>query len=265
MKKLIILIFVIMTLTNCQKADKLNTDHKVDTVQKLNKSDSIHYKSYQNVQIYLDYKNRIIKINCLDSSNKLISVTNYYYTDTTIVKKTNYPTSIDYIVSRYKLGENGFCKYKIDSSYCHECSNGTLHTDTNTFSYDSNDNIITMRYSVTDVDLHFSYNNSNLIEFESTYFTYNDTLNKVDIANLGFCDGIAGRINKNLIKHIYYPHMAPSTYPEENDYSYTLDNEGFVIERRETHSPSHYYTTKLLDKDLIHNLIKYTYIKNFVP
>jgi len=260
MKKLIILLFVFMTLTNCHKADKLNT------VPKDINSDTIHYENFQIVQIYLDSKIRIIKSNILDSSNKLISLTNYYYTDTSIIKKINYPTSINYIVNRYKLGQNGFCEYSIDSSFCHECSNGTLQTDTIKFNYDSNGYLTTTKYSFNNyIALHFNYNNNNLSNFESTYFTYYDTLNRVDIFGLGYCNGIAGKLNKNLIKHIYYTHSQPSTYPEERDYSYTLDNEGFVIERRETILPSHYYTSKLSDKSLIHNLIKYTYIKNYVP
>jgi hypothetical protein len=142
----------------------------------------------------------------------------------------------------------------------------SLQIDTIKYFYDSNGYLIKMENNWNNYyALNFNYIDSNLSDFEYITFTYYDTLNKIDLFNLGYCDGIAGKINKNIMKHIKWgANGGPSTYASESDYKYTLDKNGYIIEMIETFYPSHYYTTTLQDKDLKHYRTRYKY-NNYVP
>ncbi len=71
-------------------------------------------------------------------------------------------------------------------------------------------------------------------------YSYNTQINKLDIA--GFNNGILGNISKNLTNHISWnigcPN-GPSSTGAYSDYTYILNNNGFVTKRIEIYTPSY--------------------------
>jgi hypothetical protein len=249
MKTLLGLVLLIIAIISCNKDDI---------------SPTIDYESMLTTLIYLNPQGKIIRHISTDLNDSIIEETNYYYSDSMVVKKLYYSSSPDYLISWYKLGQNGFSSYSIDSLYYKSYGRDTVIIDTVKYIYDKEGYLLKMitRYHI----FYFAYNDNNLVWQDYINYSYLDTLNKIDITGFTYCNGITGRINKNLIKHIKWgANGGPSTYASESEYEYTLDLDGFVIEKKETFFPAHYYTHQLQDSDLLHYLTRYKYIKNYAP
>lgn len=188
-----------------------------------------NYRTQKYTDIYLDSKLRIIKSISVDSNNIFINEWNYIYSDSIIIKTYKNPSS-DIFISKYFLGVNGYAK---NCYQYHLKNNDTISIDTSTYSYDEDNRLIRIdNSSILDWPFYLGYyENGNLEGWNAANFSgYCDTINLIDIYNLGYCDGIAGVLNPHLIKQVYWtPNNGPSMPAEPDNFSYILDKDGFVI------------------------------------
>lgn len=93
-------------------------------------------------------------------------------------------------------------------------------------------------------NLLFNYSNCNLMSViflgrsSSSSFEYNQLTNKIDI--IGFIGGYCGKIDNNLCSSVHSSgSYAPHTSSPHNAYYYTLNSDGFVVEKVDLYTPSY--------------------------
>ena len=216
--------------------------------------------------IYFDNQDRIVRSVTTDSNEYIFVETNYYYDDSIVIKWED----LSYIKdsSWYILGQNGFCEYSIDSFYFD--NEDTYWIDTFQYYYDNEGYLSELSHSSYKYDneeligshhnydiKYFYYQNGNLdyvIDNDTYYsFEYYDTINKIDVTQFQYCNGITGKISSNLVKSI----TSIGLNPRDDRYSvqrfeYALDAYGYVTEKMKKRNSSY-------------DLIKYTYIYNYAP
>lgn len=185
----------------------------------------------ENTQIFLDSTQRTVKIITLTESNKFVWEADYYYSDSLVTKITK-DSALDYTVSRYKIGKNGYALSSIDTFLLSSDQDTIVRSST--YLQDSSGYLILVKGSYY-VD-GYSYLNGDLMKVETFTFSYSDILNKIDLNfNLDmppYGNGIIGKLNKHLKNRM--TQQIAHYYPGINDYSYTLDSLGYVKEEIET-------------------------------
>ncbi|MBN1951459.1 MAG: hypothetical protein JW801_09655 [Bacteroidales bacterium] len=220
----------------------------------------------QKVSSYLKYED-----------DHLVQAMDLFYDDTAI---TRIITQSDRIVKKtvFFTGGNKYPHSSIDSFY-----KITGLSTVQIFEYEYNGetliaaNVISQSYqelsedltSVTDFRLDYESETGNItgirISGESLTppsctdrYQFSDQINRIDIEN--FSDEIIGKKNANLVKHIdwHYDCFPFSSTLPVSDISYSLNEDGYVVEKIETYIPSHSYSTEEIEREI--TLTKYEYV-----
>ena len=208
----------------------------------------------ENHQLYLDSTQRIVKIITTAEDNKFMWEANYFYSDSLVIKTITYSSS-EKSVTRFKIGKKGFAEYSVDSS------NFNMYPDTLWYFYNSYGYLLSSTNnapSPNDDSTHYYYTDGDLLNVRCDYvyyanYSYYDTLNRIDIIWNDYGNGIAGKINKHLIKQEQFGIPAL-----QYKYQYSLDQEGYVIEETKTNIPDTPYNLYIYK-------YRYSYIFNYVP
>ena len=241
MKKTLILAFGLLILISCHKEEPI-----------IMPNNNI-YINIENNQVFLDSNHRIVKVFTTTEANKFVSETNYYYSDSLIVRIFNDSASNHYF-TKYKMTQNGYAENSIDTFFIP--SNLNMRTDSTIYSYDVDGYLSTSEIfsSVGHSTTNFNYVNGDLMNVETCTITYCDTLNKIELYWFYFSNGIAGKISKHLIKKI--SEQLAGIPPQVSNFQYLLDSEGYVIERTKTIQQN---------SDIYHYITRYNYIFNYTP
>ena len=262
MKRLLLLTFGLILILGCRKTEEITPSPNI---------------TIQNHQIYLDSGNRIVKITTTDASNKFLWESNYSYSDSLVIITKNVsvsPLIINYYkastfiqtyLTMYKIGQNGLAEYSTDTSFLPSDSGWIIVESSHKvwYSYNSEGNLrSSISYDPSYFDsTHYTYQEGNMINsdernsmsnIEQHTYSYYDTINKVDLLWFEFANGIAGKINRHLIKKDVYQIGWPMSEPQEYNYQYILNSNGYVTEQRVTFQNGR--TTINIDR--------YTYIFN---
>ena len=233
MKKFPIIILIILLFTGCTKKDPDNTLYTTNDYQLFIKN------------------NRIIEKNYL-VNDAVRSRTKYYFNDT-LVKVVFYgqDTLVQEKYILYKIGENGYAESSIE--YPEPVSYDSSFMSRKHYIYNSFNQLITVKFEnhtpygiYLETLFTYTYNGENIAgsytrdrysgcEFQITYES-SDITSKIDILN--FTNGILGKTNTKLIKHIKEessgfcdPHNSATM---EYEMTYTLDDQGYVIQSRQS-------------------------------
>lgn len=239
MRRLLTLVVGLFSLLSCHKPEQTINNPIVNI---------------ENNIVFIDVKQRIVKIFTTAENHKFISESNYNYSDS-LVLQSIYDSASNSVVSRYKIGQNGYAEYSIDSFF-HSFNQDTT-TDSVVYHYDS-DGYLSTSTTFPGSTIHFNYENGDLQNVENMQFSYYDTLNKIELSWLQsswfqYGNGIAGKINKHLVKQLVW-HIAHG--PTIRNFEYSIDANGYVTEQKETH---------LAGQFTYYYLKKYTYIFNYAP
>jgi hypothetical protein len=122
--------------------------------------------------------------------------------------------------------------------YSYDKDSHVLNSRTLTYSNSSNVSISDPDFTTT-----FTLKDGNTMRKDNTfcnsYYSYQALSNKLDIFN--FVGTYNGKGNLQLLKtYDSGCHAGPSYSPERSDYSYTLNSDGYVIERIENRSLGYY-------------------------
>jgi hypothetical protein len=208
----------------------------------------------ENNIVFIDINQRIVKIFTTAENHIFIRETNYYYSDS-LVLRSYYDSASNYQVSRYKIGKNGYALYSIDTII--EPSDQDTTTDSVIYHYDSEGYLSTSN-SFPGLILQYNYENGDLQNVENMHFSYYDTLNKIELSwfQLGFFpygNGITGKINKHLVKQLVWYIAHGLTI---SNFQYSIDTNGYVSQQKETLIAGQY---------TYYYLKRYTYIFNYAP
>lgn len=208
----------------------LSNEHKIQNVDNY-KFDSLDYS----IEFY--YGNNLVEIVRTFPKINIKAISNYFLNEAgfadSCITSTYYSDKLKYIhISKYDYYDSYKKKAKII-------------VDT----YDSD--IIT---STSYATLIYSIKNGNTV-FEningicSNYFKFNDLENIIDIDD--FIGDFNGKINKNLLGSSYTD--CPDSH-HHSEYEYTIDANGYVIERVE-----HYYTSGGSDTNEVKKITQFEY------
>ena len=181
--------------------------------------------------------------------DSLIEIVSYYIKDTIVERITRNSLNENTGKWTFYLGDNGFAEYIIDSSFI-----GYRGKDATIIKFEyENDFLVEIIENYQNETGEKSYKrifkNENAIKigdksFDGTiarcYDTYEhyDTINKLDIER--FSNGFLGIIHRDLVKKVI---MDNECYKKGNslpyrEYSYELNDSGFVIKKIESFTPS---------------------------
>ena len=219
------------------------------------KSDNstIQFDKIDQNEIYLDSSQRIVKVISIAENNKVNWTSNYFYDDSTTLISTFYSDS-SYNIFRYKIGENGYAKSSVDSSFYHQ----QVWISNYTYTYDSNGYL--NMWLKNGQPLYFDQINGDLMSKYTERYSYYDTLNKIDIFWSPYYNGIVGKINKHLMKGLY-GYYGLGTY-QNSIFTYKLDSKGFVIEKVESNVSGN---STFNSKEVFNYMTKYKYVLNYAP
>ena len=236
MKKFPIIIVIILLFGGCAKKD----------------TGKIYYTT-TDYRVFIK-NNRIIEINYL-ANDTVRGRTKFYFTDTQVkVVYYGQDTTIQENYILYKIGENGYAESSIEYPESIEIVySDSVYMGRKHYTYNSLDQLITVKYehhnpvdtslltllSYTyngeDIAGSYSQNPYNDCQNQITYES-SDITSKIDILN--FTNGILGKTNTKLVKHIKSassgfcdPHSSATM---EYDMTYTLDDQGYVIQSRKS-------------------------------
>ena len=269
MKRLLLLTFGLIFILGCHKSEEITPSPNI---------------WIENHQVHLDSGNRITKITTTDANNKFMWDASYSYSDSLVIITKNVSVeeliqgkskpcvSMRTYLTTYKIGQNGFAEYSIDTSFSSEDPGWMTVESSNKvwYAYDQAGYIRssicyydTSYYSSYFDSTHYTFLGGNLINLnernsmgsmEQHTYSYYDTINKIDLLRMGCANGIAGKINQHLIKKEISQYGWPMTDPMESVYHYILNSDGYVTEQTMT-TTSQYGRTTI-------NIDRYTYIFN---
>lgn len=208
----------------------LSNELKIQKVDNY-KFDSLDYS------IEFHYSNNLVEIVSTSSKNNIKAISNYFINEAgfadSCVTSTYYSDKLKYIhISKYEYYNN----YKKKAEII-------------VYTYDS-DTITSTSYTT----LIYSIENENIISENingicSNYFKYNGLENKINIDD--FIGDFNGKINKNLLGSSNTD--CPKSH-HHREYEYTIDANGYVIERVE-----HYYTSNGSDTNEAKKIRQFEY------
>lgn len=211
------------------------------------------------INAYLNADSAIVKYEYLNSLQNITSVTYITYSGSAILKQSN-----ENAVTKYWLNASGLIEYIIDSTSSKIDTFASLEYFENNylkvyrqfypfggdgvpFNYyyrEGYNGYRTDALSIVDV-----YDTTNVVDFiiNPPYFAIMSLIH-------------AGIQNTKLVKRIVWKSSEIATNVAIRTYSYILNANGLVIERRETYYPSHRIGVVLLNKDIKHYITYITYI-----
>jgi len=206
-------------------------------------------------------------------NDTLAATTDFIFKTAEIEKITK--SSAGNIIQRiiYTLGNDGFATSSIDSNFgvtglavtnVQYTYNGSrLHSKEISW-IQSGDHPDSSMYALI-----FETQSGNFVSIETSpvnyqsctdYYEYNSLINKLDIES--FSNLIEGEINTNLIDHIsWHPdcHSAPSTSEPYSDYSYELDENGYVVKKVEVLTPGYHSDATEVTRTVKTTLYEYSF------
>jgi hypothetical protein len=256
MKKFPITLLIIIFFSACDKNDPGNV-----------------HSTTNNYRLYIT-NNRIVEMDYL-VNDSIRNITKYYFSDTQVkVVYYGQDTTIQQKYILYKIGENGYAKSSIEyPETINVFSSDSVFMSRRHYLYNSMDQLIIIecehrhpKDSTWFTLYQYSYNGENISNYFSeipysdcrskTTYETSDITNKIDILN--FTNGILGKTNSKLVTHVKNeksgfcdPH---SSWGNDYDITYTLDEQGYVIQSKET--TKDYYESRYSDHSITNIVIK---------
>lgn len=217
----------------------------------------INENSNEIVKYVINLSNMMITDYSKYVNDKLIETISFERTDSTVVRLTKNTENKITNKRIFVLGNSTLAISAIDSSY----SENGLYTAHMDFEYEDGyliktttewnrfgDNPSSGQLVTTRV-----IENGNVKSSTEAYpgwpsgctdfFEYNNTSNKIDV--IDFSNGILGKIDRSLIKHVSWNNGCPSGPSSSiacSDFEYVLDSNGYIVKKIETYTPPYNMT-----------------------
>ncbi|NOX84422.1 MAG: hypothetical protein GXO86_00420 [Chlorobi bacterium] len=231
MKYLILSLGLILLLASCHK----NGEPKFIN----EKADEIKYVINLSADKITSYSKYV--------DNKLTETSTFFDHDTVAGWITKNPQNKITFKSTFMMGNNSLADSSIDTGFI---QNG-LYVALTHYKYKNDFMVYSTTYweqsgdnpEAGESQFSKTIENENVVSMQDIhgcidYFNYNNDINKIDIQD--FSNGITGKKNKNLVKHVSWENgcpCGPSCSFAYSDYQYKLDNNGYVTKMTETYTP----------------------------
>jgi len=243
---LLVLLLSIVLLNNCSKGDN---SYKEDVPE-----------------FFYEYSDQVVKhvIHLTGSwiteyltyiNDDFTQSTVFHDNDTIFESITKNPLNEITYKRTFHKGENGYASYCIDTGFYsnyyyiarldYEYENGfvtSIEIDWQRTGTNPDSGSILITRTITDENISSSkISEAGWLAGCTDYYSYNQTLNKVDIRN--FSNGITGKWSKNLVSRITWRAgcpTGPSMTEAYSKYEYELDQNGYVTKMTETYTPSYH-------------------------